>query len=234
MIHLEKKHIEHLYDFVQRHFVPWYDVQTELVDHLASGIEQLSEEHPDKSFEQLLELEFKKFGVHGFEDVVDNKRKALTRIYAQMTLKRIADFFQWPVILKSAVFAGVIYFVLSLYPKDWVFELLFFSTVVLAIIGFIRLSVKKNKVEYFRDKKWLLQDIILQAGGGAILFILPVQIIGFTIESASASLDHFIVRLGFSLFFVLYLRALQVVCWVLPRQMDEILSERYSNYKYSV
>lgn len=229
MITLDEKHIEQLYDFVGRHYVPWYDLQTELVDHLASGIEQLSEEYPDKSFEHLLEMEFKKFGVHGFEDVIAHNRKSLKREYSQMAWKRIVDFFQWPVILKSAVFIAVIYFVLTLYPKDWVFESLFIAAAVLALFGFLRLSVKKNRIEFFRDKKWLLQDIIFQAGGSSILFIIPIQIIGFSMESATSYLDYFMFRLGFALFLIIYLRALQVVCWVLPNQLDDILSERYSS-----
>lgn len=31
--------IQQLYIFTQKHYVEWYDVQTELVDHLANGIE---------------------------------------------------------------------------------------------------------------------------------------------------------------------------------------------------
>jgi len=37
---LTESQIEQLFTFTQKHYVDWYDVQTELVDHLANGIEE--------------------------------------------------------------------------------------------------------------------------------------------------------------------------------------------------
>jgi hypothetical protein len=51
--------------------VEWYDLQTELVDHLANAIEQQWQENPKILFEDALQMEFKKFGVFGFMDVVE-------------------------------------------------------------------------------------------------------------------------------------------------------------------
>ena len=38
---LTTKNIEQLYKFTKDHFVDWYDLQTELVDHLANDIEEI-------------------------------------------------------------------------------------------------------------------------------------------------------------------------------------------------
>ncbi|WP_320240732.1 hypothetical protein [Tenacibaculum sp. 1B UA] len=38
---LTDQHIEQLYKFTRQHYVEHYDVQTELVDHLANDIEQI-------------------------------------------------------------------------------------------------------------------------------------------------------------------------------------------------
>ncbi len=64
--------IQQLYTFTQKHYVDWYDVQTELVDHLANGIETQLEENPNLSFDDALKLEFKKFGIMGFSSVVES------------------------------------------------------------------------------------------------------------------------------------------------------------------
>ena len=38
---LTKEQIQQLYKFTRQHYVEYYDVQTELVDHLANDIEQI-------------------------------------------------------------------------------------------------------------------------------------------------------------------------------------------------
>ncbi len=38
MFKLSENQIQQLYKFTEQHYVEWYDVQTELVDHLANGI----------------------------------------------------------------------------------------------------------------------------------------------------------------------------------------------------
>lgn len=47
---LSSKHIDQLYKFTSAHFVEWYDLQTELVDHLANDIEDIWEKDPKLSF----------------------------------------------------------------------------------------------------------------------------------------------------------------------------------------
>lgn len=51
---LNKSEIQKLYNYVQKHEVKYVDVQVELVDHLASGIEVIRAEDPDIGFEDAL------------------------------------------------------------------------------------------------------------------------------------------------------------------------------------
>lgn len=69
-----------LFEFCQKHCVPYYDLQVELVDHLASGIEKQWMETPEISFEQALNDEFGKFGVLGFSKLKKQREKALIPI----------------------------------------------------------------------------------------------------------------------------------------------------------
>ena len=57
---LTNQHIEQLYKFTRQHYVEHYDVQTELVDHLANDIEQIWVDKPQLSFEQARDISFKK------------------------------------------------------------------------------------------------------------------------------------------------------------------------------
>ena len=60
---LSPEQIERLYQFTRQHYVEYYDLQTELVDHLANAIEEQWTANPKLSFEQALQVEFKKFGI---------------------------------------------------------------------------------------------------------------------------------------------------------------------------
>ena len=78
---LTKTHIAELYKFTSKHYVYHYDVQTELVDHLANDIESAWVETPDLSFQEARDKSFKKFGIFGFMDVVEAKQKQMNKRY---------------------------------------------------------------------------------------------------------------------------------------------------------
>lgn len=71
---LSTQQIEQLYAFTRQHLVEWYDLQSELVDHLANAIEQEWEQNPNRTFEEILNKEFQKFGVFGFMGVVEERQ----------------------------------------------------------------------------------------------------------------------------------------------------------------
>ena len=87
---ISSEQIQNLYKFTQKHYVEYFDLQTELVDHLANGIETQWQQNPHISFEDALEKEFKKFGVFGFMEVVEERQKALGKKYLGIIKK---DFF---------------------------------------------------------------------------------------------------------------------------------------------
>ena len=72
---LTENQIQALYKFTRQHYVEYYDVQTELVDHLANDIEQIWEENPNISFEQARDQSFKKFGIFGFMEIVEQRQR---------------------------------------------------------------------------------------------------------------------------------------------------------------
>lgn len=73
---LTKEQIDSLFDFCRVNGVKPYDVQVELVDHLANGIEKELAEHPDWSFQQALDVVFASFGHRKFAPLLLEKRKA--------------------------------------------------------------------------------------------------------------------------------------------------------------
>ena len=103
---LTSQNIEQLYKFTRQHYVEHYDVQTELVDHLANDIEQIWEENPTLSFEKARDISFKKFGIFGFMDVVEEKQQQLGKKYRTVLWAYVKEWFQFPkIVLTASVFA---------------------------------------------------------------------------------------------------------------------------------
>jgi hypothetical protein len=50
---LTVQQVEHLYAFTRQHYVEWYDLQSELVDHLANAIEQEWERNPEQRIPEI-------------------------------------------------------------------------------------------------------------------------------------------------------------------------------------
>lgn len=89
-----KGQIERLYQFTRQHYVEYYELQTELVDHLANAIELRWEENPEEDFEIALQKEFGKFGIFGFSDIVDERKKAMRKRYYNLIKEQLVTFFR--------------------------------------------------------------------------------------------------------------------------------------------
>ena len=70
---LTEEEIDRLFGFCTKHYVPEYDLQVELVDHLASGIEDQWAENPDIPFPVALNKTFGRFGIFGFSKIKSQK-----------------------------------------------------------------------------------------------------------------------------------------------------------------
>ncbi len=86
---LTQSQIEDLYAFTRQHFVVYYDLQTELVDHLANTIEHLWETEPKLPFEDAKQKAFKKFGIFGFMDAIAQREKAMNKRYTKYLWKEL-------------------------------------------------------------------------------------------------------------------------------------------------
>ncbi|WP_226789031.1 hypothetical protein [Polaribacter porphyrae] len=99
--------IKALYKFTKKHYVYHYDVQTELVDHLANDIEEIWAENSKISFEQARDKSFKKFGIFGFMDVIEAKQKQMNKRYWKIIWRFTKEWFTLPkAITTTLVFLG--------------------------------------------------------------------------------------------------------------------------------
>jgi hypothetical protein len=129
-----------LFRFCHKHYVYQYDVQIELVDHLASAIEEQWRQNPDLSFQKALLNSFGKFGIYRFSKIKEQKEKELRRKYNQLLWDYLLDFYRWHKMVMAVAFTLIFFSLLrSTEAGFWVMSIYF---LILALLV---------QVYYFRD-----------------------------------------------------------------------------------
>ena len=224
---LTHQQIDRLYQFTRQHYVEYYDLQTELVDHLANAIEAQWQENPKLTFEDALQKEFKKFGVFGFMDVVEKRLAALNRKYNGIIWNHFKAFFTLPKFILTTALVGLIYFLLniSLYKADVV--LIAFVIIILSFYFFIIYFANKNKkANAATHKKWLLKEIILGRSSIVGMIYLPIQIILHSEKVLENSLG--VLGISFLLVSLILIEYIMVV--EIPKKAEAYLKETYPEY----
>jgi amino acid transporter len=228
---ITEKHIEELYKFTREHFVYHYDVQTELVDHLANDIEQIWVDQPHLAFEQAKDLSFKKFGVFGFMDVLEQKQNAMNKRYAKILWRFTKEWFTLPKVFTTTLIFMLFFVVLQL---EYSFIILVTCFFILA--GYDLFKFLKNRIEQKMPKKknaekrWLLKEMIgtTRSGFSFITFINVFNIMNlFKIDFYSLPL-YAIMLTAFGATFLCI--TFYVGSIILPQKSEELLKETYPEY----
>ena len=227
---LATQQIDQLYAFTRQHYVEWYDLQSELVDHLANAIEMQWQENPKLTFDEVLNKEFQKFGVFGFMDVVEEKQKFLNKKYRKLIWKYYTEFFRLPKIILTFISMLLIYKLLILFEeaKDIIFGLI----VILSLGFFVRTFYKekfisdKNKSN---RKKWMFEDVSLQNKNNVFIVLPSLLINSFNLFFKEL---HFttITAIIFSVSLVLLGLLIYLKIKIIPNKVSEELAKTYPEY----
>ena len=224
---VNESQIQQLYVFTRQHFVEHYDLQTELVDHLANDIETIWKENPSLSFEQARDQSFKKFGVFGFMDVVTERSKALNKKYMKLVWQALKQFFKIPQITITALVFVSVYLLFEILSAEYVYIFLGVGCLVVLVYRMVKIrKIIKNRFQK-TQKKWLLEGYILNMGNVALLFNVFIQMITIhrpkTLSDTSQFLITFLIT---SLILFAY-----IIMYYLPSRVEEILTKHYPEYK---
>jgi hypothetical protein len=161
-----------LFEFCRNHFVNYYDVQIELVDHLASAIEELWKSDADLSFDEALKSTFKKFGIYGFSKIKSQKRKALKRKYNRLLWDYFTEFYRWPKVLMTFVLTFALFILFQMVENSMLIFYAYFSALFIFVVIYFFSWYRRFKVK--TKKKFLLIDYL--HGVLSTLLILIIQI----------------------------------------------------------
>ena len=225
---LTTQHIDQLYKFTRAHYVEWYDLQTELVDHLANDIENIWEKEPDLSFDQAKNKAFKKFGIFGFSDVIEKRHNSLYKHYWKMVWQIFKDYFKLPKIILTSLIALVIFTIINAIPKKEVFFYTYLIIQFVLVLFFLAREQYQIKKKYkITGKKWMFDNIITSMGGISFLMYMPLQVIS-RLSGLNWSLQNqIIVSVAMALFTIF----IYILIRVIPIKMTEQMCKLYPEYK---
>jgi ABC-type multidrug transport system fused ATPase/permease subunit len=228
---LTESHIEQLFKFTRKHYVYFYDVQSELVDHLANDIEEIWQEYPNLSFEQARDKSFKKFGIFGFMDVIEAKQKQMNKRYRNILWRFVKEWFTLPKFVVTATIFLSIFLVLQIKFSEYILlgiilALVVFDTVKQAIS---RKELKKKKQQ--KEKIFLLESMIGETRNGftGITFINLFNLLNLTNVSFSSLETNWLLVISFSATLLIIL--FYVTAYLIPQKAEELLEETYPEYK---
>ena len=231
---LNELQVEELYQFTRRHYVEYYDVQTELVDHLANGIEEQWEKDPEVPFEQALQKEFKKFGIFGFSEVVERKGAALEKRYFKLIWQEIKNQI---VQLKGflafiSLYAGV--FFLLMFGSKEMNAILTFSYLIVVFIYIIKTSRKLKQKKKQGERIFLMEYFILNVGQYFTFCYIPFQVIFYSdvLETQFFHTQLWLTPVIVGVF-TLMIFGSYICLYLFPKKKEEILLRINPEMKYS-
>ena len=227
---LSSEQINQLYLFTRQHFVEYYDLQTELVDHLANAIESQWQINPKRNFDEALQIEFKKFGVFGFGEVVEKRQFALEKKYRKIVWSHFKNFFRLPQIIGTFSAVGILYILLKIsFHRETIFISILTLLIVIFFVELIRNAKKMKQKNQETGKKWLFKEILNGYGQGSGFMFLPMQTF---IHFRNLFSDDLILFVGSA--FLIFLALIHYIVLVLiPKKAEQYLIETYPEYEFS-
>ena len=229
---LSENQIQELYKFTRKHYVYHYDVQSELVDHLANDIEQILEENSKFSFEKARELSFKKFGVFGFMDVIEAKQKQMNKRYSKIMWRFFKEWFTLPkIVITTCIFLSL-FSILKIPYSEYLLLVAFLILVTVDLIKQSKLKKKHKKKEQKEERIFLLEAMIgtTRQGFSGFAFINIFNTINLVNVPFNSLENHWLLLISFSATILIIL--FYVTGYLMPQKAEELLMETYPEYKF--
>lgn len=225
---LTQDQIQDLYAFTRKHFVEHYDLQTELVDHLANDIEAMWQYEPKLSFEDARDKAFKKFGIFGFMEAIEQKAKAMNKRYRSYLWKELKKWFEIPQILATIVLFLIFYVSFSSKIAGVLSAVFYGIIAVWTIYKNVRLNRQFVRRKKISNKKWMLEELIFKQAGITSLIVLS-QVHHTLVVSDEFSMNIYAI-IGLSVVYTILLLLNYISFELIPNKAEELLNETYPEF----
>lgn len=147
---LTDEQVQELYAYCKRKSINYYDIQVEIVDHMANAIEQKLSLNPELSFKEALEEVHFSFGSFGLKEIVQSKTEAMRKHYNKTHRRLFWCYFTPPKLSLTAL----IFFTVILLERIIPFQFLIYVLMVTALTSFyFFFSLEKENIELVKVNK---------------------------------------------------------------------------------
>jgi len=226
---LTSEQIEELHEFCYFQSVFHYDMQVELVDHLASGIEKRWNENPAMSLQDALYELNQEFGGHaGFVIIRQEKEKALRKKYRRLLWQFVADYYKFPKIMVNlSLFLGI-YTALRFTENDqWILAPLVSLSWIFSIFYVFYYFPRKIKIKVSEGHQFMLNEMSRTGIASKTFLLLNGSMFGIIRHSGHFSTTGSLV---FSALVSLYLVLLYGDCFFIPKKIHEHFKEQFPQF----
>ncbi len=141
---LNEDHITAIKNFISRKGIKYIDVQMEIIDHVASSIEEKMTAEPNLSFEAALKQTHSSFGIFGFSGMEDAIVNGLGKKYRIIFWKQFGSFFG-PKYILLVLLAGFLTYKLEVLMGDYQNLLTIFLLATISLVAIIAVLGQKYK-----------------------------------------------------------------------------------------
>jgi hypothetical protein len=96
---IQQEQVDEIMAFCKAKGVTYYDIQVELVDHIADSIEDLQKSNPTLPFSDALDIAGKQFDNEEFAEIVKSKKRSIEKKMSRSIEKEFLSFFTVPRIM---------------------------------------------------------------------------------------------------------------------------------------
>ncbi len=168
-IELSNQQIENLFAFVKEKYVRYIDVQYELVDHLATAIEEEMNQDDQLSFEAALKEVYARFPITGFDKFLREKEKAMISYWRRKIGSIIMQYLSLPKLVMTMMLL-VLYGTLTSIHSKWSLGLCFTLCIAALIYSLFFINNGSNN----STSNYLVLQKFNQISGGGTLALLPL------------------------------------------------------------
>ena len=166
-----------LFAFCHKHQVHQYDLQIELVDHLASAIEEQWKTDSELDFYKALKNTFGKFGITGFNKIKQQKERELRRKYNRLLWKNFIEFYRWPKVVMTFVFTIGLFLLFQTSIKPSLIVLTYFLLILIfGVYYYFNYTRNDFKIKIKPGKSFMLINYLKSVQISIIVLVqIPLQ-----------------------------------------------------------
>ncbi len=225
------KETKELFKLCDKYGVFFYDVQIELVDHLASLIEDQWKKYPEISFQQGLKSAVLSFGKSNFTKFAREKEKEVNRKYNLLLWKYFIEFYKWPKLLITITFTLGLLLLFEFFNQTKTIMLIYSGLVLVGFAFYLILIFPKYKIKGKSGELFLLatrQGQLMSIS--VILLQLPLIINNvFKLNEIDSIYNVFI--LGVISFFIVFFSILLYAnTFFLSKKISEHFKEQFPEF----